>query len=77
MTCNGDCNQGRDCDCTIQSMTAVEVTAEIYKKNIPKCCSLKTIQQHEDILLCWGLLASIKKGYTMDCGDCEMRLKDD
>ena len=49
-----------------------EVTAELYAANIPKCCEYQTMAQHEDMMLCWGLVSSIKHDHTMNCGYCEL-----
>lgn len=33
----------------------IEVSAKQYKKAIPKCCKLKTVEEHMSIMLCWGV----------------------
>lgn len=47
------------------------VTEEIYAAAIPKCCRLTTLEAHESIMLCWGLVESIKRKTPMVCGWCE------
>lgn len=46
-------------------------TEEEYAQAIPKNCKLTTIQAHEDILMCWGLISSITNNKEMNCGWCE------
>lgn len=50
------------------------LTKETYASRIPKCCSMQLIEQHEDMLLCWGLVSSIEKDYVMDCSGCDQNL---
>jgi hypothetical protein len=45
---------------------------EMYEKNIPPCCELKTFNEHVEILLCWGITSAIEKNTKKsNCGDCE------
>jgi hypothetical protein len=49
------------------------LTEEVYQASIPKECSVQSVQGHMDIIGgCWGLMASIRKGHRMNCGDCEV-----
>ena len=50
-----------------------DFTEEQYKSAIPTCCSMQTLQEHMDIMLCWGLAASIRAGKPMDCTGCDLR----
>ncbi len=35
---------------------------ELYRENIPECCSLKTYEEHRGILsFCWNLLISYEE----------------
>lgn len=49
----------------------MKVTRDDYELAIPKCCSYRTIEDHEDIMLCWGLLSAIEKGEIMNCSGCD------
>ena len=49
-----------------------ELNVDNYAANIPKCCAYQTIEQHEDILLCWGLVRSIEQDKQHTCGWCEL-----
>ena len=44
---------------------------QIYENNIPDHCALRTVKDHEDIMLCWGILSCIEKGSDTRCGECE------
>lgn len=48
----------------------MEATKEVYKYSIPECCRYRTIEEHENILLCWGLVVAIENGVTMNCDGC-------
>ena len=50
-----------------------DFTEAEYAAAIPACCSQSTLQMHLDMLLCWGLAASLREGKPMDCGGCELR----
>ena len=52
----------------------IEVTEELYAASIPKECSHRTIQEHLDMMLCWGLTASIEQGKKMNCSECSENL---
>lgn len=53
-----------------------DITQEEYQKSIPNCCKLKTYKQHaEELMLCWGLIHSIKVGKIHNCGICEFSLE--
>lgn len=53
------------------------VSEDDYQAAIPKHCFYQTVEEHmEGLMLCWGLLASIEGGYTMNCGNCEMIVKE-
>ena len=46
------------------------MTNEDYQKAIPACCSHKTVEQHEEVMLyCWGII----KGLVQEQGEsyCE------
>lgn len=52
------------------------MTNEEYKQKyveaIPGCCRLRTLEEHEEIMLCWGLLAQVRdKTEATPCGLCE------
>lgn len=54
-------------------MTNDVVSEADYLAAIPKHCFYQTVEEHvECLMLCWGLLASVKSGYAMNCGDCEI-----
>ena len=46
------------------------ITIEQYEAAIPKCCAYQTIEAHEHIMLCWGLVSAIEKGKQMNCNGC-------
>lgn len=46
------------------------ITREQYEAAIPKCCAYQTMEEHEEIMLCWGLASSVEKGYEINCGGC-------
>jgi len=56
--------------------TMIKVTPELYEQNIPKCCSYRTLQEHEEIMLCWGLVSAIENEKEMNCGSCPERIKE-
>lgn len=43
-----------------------------YVSAIPKCCAYQTLEEHMNMMLCWGLAASIREGYAMNCSGCEL-----
>lgn len=47
------------------------MTPDEYEKSIPKHCALKTMKEHAEIMLCWGLAASIRGNYPPNCEGCE------
>ena len=50
----------------------INITLEVYEKAIPSSCSLKTYELHADeLMLCLGLINSIKVGKIHNCGICE------
>jgi hypothetical protein len=49
-----------------------DFTQEQYKAAIPRCCSA-TMQEHLDMLLCWGLAASLRDGTPMNCSGCDRK----
>lgn len=49
----------------------IKVTPEIYAANIPSCCRLQSLEAHESIMLCWGLVNSIENNNKIECGWCE------
>jgi hypothetical protein len=50
----------------------VQITHDLYEKNIPPCCAFKTMEEHQDIGLCWGLSSRIQQGRSVYglCDDC-------
>lgn len=50
---------------------AETITIEQYMAKVPDCCAMKTIEEHQEIMLCWGLLAAVKANLDMNCGGCE------
>ncbi len=50
-----------------------DFTEAQYAAAIPRCCSLQTLQEHLDILLCWGLAAAIRGRHPMDCTGCDLK----
>lgn len=56
-----------------QSDLAGVVSREQYAAHIPKACSMKTIEVHEQAMLCWGLLRSIENGVGtyQGCQHCD------
>lgn len=49
----------------------ISPTVDDYERAIPKNCKLTTIEEHVDIMLCWGLSRSIGSNTKMNCGWCE------
>jgi hypothetical protein len=47
------------------------ITEELYEKSIPQECSMQTMELHNSMMLCWGLMASIRKGQRQDCSGCD------
>lgn len=48
------------------------ISKQKYQENIPACCTLKTADQHWEVLgLCWGVTAAIETGECVGCGACE------
>lgn len=49
-----------------------KITKEEYGKNIPPCCSFKSIEEHEHIGLCWSLVYRLETGKSVVgmCDDC-------
>ena len=43
---------------------------------IPECCSYRTLEEHQAMLLCWGLCGSIERGVAMNCEGCPLQLRD-
>ena len=47
---------------------------ELYRENIPECCSLKTYEEHRGILsFCWNLLISYEENKKINCDKCEFK----
>ncbi len=46
------------------------ITREQYEAAIPKCCAYQTMEAHEHIMLCWGLVSAIEKSKEMNCSGC-------
>jgi hypothetical protein len=44
-----------------------------YELFIPKCCELRTFDDHLDhVLLCWGITAAMEENRDKSsCGNCE------
>lgn len=49
---------------------ATKTTIEQYEAAIPECCAYQIIDEHENIMLCWGLLRAVEEGREMGCGGC-------
>lgn len=48
------------------------ITEEEYMAAVPGCCRLRTYEDHNDIMLCWGLVAQVRdKTESRPCGLCE------
>ena len=45
-------------------------TIEQYEVAIPECCAYQTIEEHENIMLCWGLVRAEEEGRKMNCDNC-------
>jgi hypothetical protein len=59
-------------------MSDDKVNSEQYEKAIPACCKFRTMREHYEILmLCWGVLAAIQDGVSMNCGECEFATRKD
>lgn len=45
-----------------------------YEYNIPPCCSCKSLEQHESMGLCWGLLSRVENDRDIIglCDECDM-----
>ena len=41
-----------------------------YERQVNEKCSL-SIQEHNDMLMCWGLLNAVRHGREMICTGCE------
>lgn len=58
-----------------------KITEKYYEGHIPKCCRLKTIAGHKDIMLCWGLLCDMERGIdttNRECGrECDEHINHD
>jgi uncharacterized cysteine cluster protein YcgN (CxxCxxCC family) len=48
----------------------IEVTEALYEASIPEECSYRTLKDHLEMMLCWGLVSSIEQGKKMNCGSC-------
>ena len=59
----------------------MNITEEYYEKHIPKCCKLKTIKEHKDMMLCWGLMMDMESGIdttNKECGrQCDLHINFD
>ena len=51
---------------------AKELTKEDYEASIPPCCSFQSIEEHENIGLCWSLVTRVQlnKPIAGMCDDC-------
>lgn len=52
------------------------MTNEEYKQKyveaIPGCCRLRTLEEHEEIMFCWGIMSQLENGHKESpCGMCE------
>jgi len=46
---------------------------ELYEKSIPPECSLPTADAHaKNLMLCYGLMHSIRSGHRHDCSGCDV-----
>ena len=46
------------------------ITREQYEAAIPKCCAYQTMEAHEHINLCCGIISAIDKGKEVNCSRC-------
>ncbi len=46
------------------------ITREQYAAAIPTCCGISTIEDHENIMLCWSLCDAIEHGTLTSCDYC-------
>lgn len=46
------------------------ITREQYVAAIPKCCAHQTMEAHESIMLCGGLVAAMEHEEPMNCDGC-------
>lgn len=47
------------------------LTEQHYEANIPDECSMTTMQDHLNMMLCWGLQSALERGQKMDCSGCD------
>ena len=49
-----------------------KISKEVYAASIPPCCNFRTIEDHENIGLCWGLITRLErnKPITGLCDEC-------
>ena len=49
------------------------ISEQLYEKSIPPECSLQTADDHaKNLMLCYGLMSSIRKGERHDCSGCDV-----
>jgi hypothetical protein len=60
----------------------VKISEKYYEAHIPKCCRLRTAQEHKDqLMLCWGILSQMEAGIDTsktECGrECDEHINHD
>lgn len=53
-----------------QQELAGAISEQEYEASIPKECSLPSTE-HFNTMLCYGLMAAIRKGQMMNCNGCD------
>jgi len=56
-------------------MIADRITPDAYARAIPPWCGAKTLQEHREMLYCWGLALNVERGEETDeerCRWCDL-----
>lgn len=53
-----------------------DFTEAEYEAAIPPCCSVRTMEDHKRMMLCWGLAAALRANEPMDCSGCDLKQPD-
>lgn len=50
-----------------------KIDFELYRNSIPKCCKLKTYDEHQNMFFCWNLIKNLddKINPSTNCEKCE------
>ena len=51
--------------------TDVVITREAYERAIPPWCGAKTIEEHAEMLFCWGLIEHVGRGEAVKEASCK------